>query len=265
MKISSPYHSEYQEIQALKSNRKKRTKSKEFYAEGTELIKKAIEAKVPISRFIYRDYEKLSDWAKSVLPAAEKSIELSSDLYKNLVEREEVPELIMTAGHPENHIDDFTFKENSFVIVFDRPSDGGNLGSLIRSADGMNVDAIFILGHGVDYLSEKCLKASVGSALTLPVYNLQSNAQLFALVDAWKEAFPEMKFFGSDSDGEYSLGEGKVKRPLALCLGNERTGMSIAVKEQVDAILSIPLSGVVGSLNVSCAASVMIWQINQNS
>ena len=70
---------------------------------------------------------------------------------------------------------------------------------------------------------------------------------------------------GSDSTGEIAITDHNIRRPLALVLGNEAKGMSVALKTISDYIVNIPLTGQVNSLNVACAASIMVWQINMNS
>jgi TrmH family RNA methyltransferase len=58
--------------------------------------------------------------------------------------------------------------------------------------------------------------------------------------------------------------EYEIKRPVMLILGNEAKGMSVKLKELCDKIIRIPMKGNVNSLNVSCAASILMWEIFKN-
>jgi TrmH family RNA methyltransferase len=74
-----------------------------------------------------------------------------------------------------------------------------------------------------------------------------------------------MKVIGTDSKGDVSLTDEKLKRPTLLALGNEAKGLSVALKSLCDGVVSIPLSGEVNSLNVASAASIFMWEIYRNS
>ncbi len=71
----------------------------------------------------------------------------------------------LTMGHARTllSLNDFNVPEKPFILVFDRPSDRGNFGSLIRSANSFGVDAIFVVGHGIDACDPKVIRSSLGS------------------------------------------------------------------------------------------------------
>ena len=75
----------------------------------------------------------------------------------------------------------------------------------------------------------------------------------------------ELIVVGTDSTGNISLENQILKRPIALIVGNEAKGMSVALKDLCDLIIRIPLMGEVNSLNVSCAGSIFLWEIFKNS
>ena len=74
-----------------------------------------------------------------------------------------------------------------------------------------------------------------------------------------------LNIVGTDSTGETSLLEHPLTRPIAVILGNEAKGMSVALKNLCDQVVSIPVSGVVNSLNVACAGSIILWDVYKNS
>ena len=70
-----------------------------------------------------------------------------------------------------------------------------------------------------------------------------------------------MEIVGTDSQGDVSIKDCKLKRPIMLIIGNEAKGMSVKLREVCDKIIKIPIEGNVNSLNVSCAASIVMWEI----
>ena len=70
-----------------------------------------------------------------------------------------------------------------------------------------------------------------------------------------------MEIIGTDSTGTVLLNEYKMKKPVMVIIGNEAKGMSVKLKEICDKIIRIPMEGNVNSLNISCAASIIMWEI----
>ncbi len=265
LRISSE-NAEYQIIESLKTNRSKRAKHREMFIEGIESIKQAVLAKNEITRIITVDISKLSGWAIQLISRCDsaKIIEMSDQLYKKLCDREEPTEIVVTAKINLLTIDKVIISKEPFVLIFDRPSDHGNFGSIIRSANSFNVDAIFIVGHGIDYYDPKVIRSSLGSIFHSQIINIESMEQLNTWIKEQKVK-TNIQIVGTDSAGTVSLLNKKLRRPIALILGNEAKGMSVGLKEICDYITKIPISGNVNSLNVSCAGSIFLWDIYQNS
>lgn len=259
-------NAEYQIVESLKTNRTKRAKHKEIFIEGIESIKQAVLANIEITRIITVDINKLSGWAKQLLTiyTNTKIIEMSDQLYKKLCDRDEPTEIVVTAKIKKLTIDNIVLSNNPFVLMFDRPSDHGNFGSIIRSANSFNVDAIFVIGHGIDYFDPKVIRSSLGSVFHSQIINIESMEQLKSWILDQK-INSNIKIVGTDSTGTVSLINNKLRTPIALILGNEAKGMSVGLKEICDFITKIPISGNVNSLNVSCAGSIFLWDIYQNS
>lgn len=262
----SAENAEFQIIESLKTNRTKRAKHKEIYIEGIESIKQAISAKLEITRIVFADRKKLSGWAQQLVsnyPNA-KLIEMSEPLYKKLCDRDEPTEIVVTAKIDTATIDTITMSDTPCVLIFDRPSDHGNFGSIIRSANSFNVDAVFIVGHGIDYHDPKVIRSSLGSVFHSQIVNIESMDQLQQWIHEQKKN-SNIQIVGTDSTGTVSLLHNELKKPIVLILGNEAKGMSVGLKEICDYITKIPISGNVNSLNVSCAGSIFLWDIYRNS
>ena len=264
MKITSE-NAEYQVIKSLKTNRVKRNKLQEIFIEGTECIKQAIKANMEITRMIIQDKSNLSGWGKDVIESNKNAelISMSDKLYSGLSDKNNPSEMLITCKMKQYKTSDIK-TENPFFIVFDRPSDFGNFGSIIRSANMFNIDAIFIMGHGVDIYEPKVIRSSLGSVFFTKIILLESMEKLADFIKSQKE-INSMEVIGTDSEGAVSLNNIKIKRPVMLILGNEAKGMSVKLKEICDKTVSIPINGNVNSLNVSCAASILMWEIFKGS
>jgi TrmH family RNA methyltransferase len=259
-------NAEFQIIESLKLNRVKRARAHEIFIEGIESIKQALRANLAVTRIIVMDSNTVSDWAKTVIGEHQEAaiIEMDKPLYAKLCDRSEPSEMLITAKVTPRTTADLRLPENPFIILFDRPSDAGNLGSIIRSANSFNVDAFLILGHGVDIYDPKVIRASLGSLFFTQITALQSLDELTGFIHREKER-NGMIVLGTDSTGTVSLLTGRLQRPLMLIIGNEARGMSVALKGLCDSIISIPISGSVNSLNVASAAGILMWEVYKNT
>jgi TrmH family RNA methyltransferase len=186
------------------------------------------------------------------------------DLYKSICDREEPSEIVITVKVRSTSLHDLNLPKQPFLLVFDRPSDYGNLGSLIRSANSFGVDAIFILGHSVDVYDPKVIRSSLGSIFHSTIIPIQSMQEFESWIALQKKK-TGLSLVGTDSSGEVTLLNQALTKPIAIILGNEAKGMSVALKNLCDYIISIPVSGVVNSLNVACAGSIILWDVYRNS
>jgi len=254
-------NAEFQIIQSLKQNRTKRNKLNEIFIEGIECIKKAVESKIEITRIIIKNINNLSEWGKNTVKQNKdvKIIEMSDKLYNELCDKTNPSEMLITAKIKQNTLNDINNK-NPFIIVFDRPTDYGNLGSVIRSANAFNADGLFIIGHGVDIYEPKVIRASMGSIFFTKIITIGSMEILSEFIKSQKKK-NNMEIIGTDSTGTVLLNDYKIKRPVMAIIGNEAKGMSVNLKEICDKIIRIPMEGNVNSLNLSCAASIIMWEI----
>jgi len=259
--LISVENAEYQIIKSIKFNRMKRNKLNEIFIEGIECIKQAMNANIEITRIIVKEMAGLSEWGKNIIRQNNnaKIIEMSNILYNELTDKMNPSEMLITAKIKQHEVSDIN-PENPFIIVFDRPSDYGNLGSIIRSANAFNVDGIFIIGHGIDIYESKVIRSSLGSIFFAKIVAIKSMEVLLDYIRVQKE-LNNMEIIGTDSNGTVSVKDCKINKPIMVIIGNEAKGMSIGLKEICDKIIRIPMEGNINSLNVSCAASIIMWEI----
>jgi TrmH family RNA methyltransferase len=265
--LISGENAEYQIIESLKLNRVKRAKAHEVFIEGIESIKQALKAGVEITRIITAQGAALSGWAKNVIlsqrdRAAQSAaiVEMAPLLYNKLCDRREPSEMLVTVKIGMLKLKDLQLPEEPFILLFDRPADTGNLGSVIRSANFFGTDAVLVLGHSVDVYDPKTIRASLGSVFHTPVAQIESMKELEEFISAEKKR-NALRVLGTDSSGELSLRNERLRRPIMIVIGNEARGMSVALKGLCDGIAAIPLSGEVNSLNVASAASIFMWEV----
>jgi TrmH family RNA methyltransferase len=156
---------------------------------------------------------------------------------------------------------DIVARPNGLVVVFDRPGSPGNLGSSIRSADAFGADGIIVTGHAVDIYDPFVVRGSMGALFAVPVATAESHREVQEWVIAARESGHDYQIVGSSGKTEQLIHDVSFTRPTVLILGNETVGMSRGYWEIADSIVKIPIGGALSSLNVSCAASILLYEV----
>jgi TrmH family RNA methyltransferase len=146
------------------------------------------------------------------------------------------------------------------VVVFDRPSSPGNVGTLIRSADAFGATAVVITGHAADPWDPQSVRASTGSIFALPVLRAESHREVLDRVAALRSGGLPVLVAGTDEHGVADLAEQDLTGPYVLVIGNETHGLSAGWRDACDVMLRIPITGAASSLNAAAAATVVLYE-----
>lgn len=142
--------------------------------------------------------------------------------------------------------------EKPLVVVLDGVEDPHNLGAIIRSAECLGAHGVIIPKRRAVGLTPTVAKASAGAVEYMRVVKATN---LSAMIDELKRR--GFWIYAADMGGEPYYNS-DVRGSVAIVLGSEGFGISRLVKEKCDFTLSIPLYGSVNSMNVSCAAAVLL-------
>lgn len=142
--------------------------------------------------------------------------------------------------------------EPPFIVLLDGVEDPHNLGAIIRSAECMGAHGIIIPKRRAVGLTPTVAKASAGAIMHIKIAKVTNLSQT---IDELKEH--GLWFYAADMDGE-SVYETDLKGAVGIVLGSEGDGVSRLVKEKCDFVVSVPMYGKINSMNVSCAAAVIL-------
>ena len=143
-----------------------------------------------------------------------------------------------------------------FVIVLDGITDVRNFGAIARTAECAGADAIVIPEHGSVSVGGDAVKTSAGALMHLPVCRERTT---LSAVKRLRQSGFNVVAVSEQADINYTTADYTV--PTALVLGAEDTGISPEVLKECDTFVSIPMFGHIGSLNVSVAAGVLMYEV----
>lgn len=146
-------------------------------------------------------------------------------------------------------------KENPLLLVLENIQDPGNLGTMLRTAEGAGVDALIMSRDTVDIYNPKIIRATMGSIYRMP----------FCYVEDLHEALGELKKAGVHTYAAHLKGtqlhtEQDYSGKTAFLIGNEGNGLREETAALTDTYIRIPMEGKVESLNAAVAAAVLMYE-----
>ncbi len=151
--------------------------------------------------------------------------------------------------------DTFEKGQVPLILVLDRITDVRNFGAIARTAECAGAHAIVIPSRGAAQINADAMKTSSGALNFLPVCKEEN---LISVVEFLQNS--GLKVIACTEKTKNSIYQMDLKEPLAFIMGSEEDGISDELLRKVDELASIPQTGQVGSLNVSVAAGVIIFE-----
>lgn len=157
--------------------------------------------------------------------------------------------------YPYSSLKEILATTEPFVIVLDSVTDPHNLGAVLRAVDGAGASGVILPKDRAVGVTSAAVKASAGASEHVPVAretNLRRALEKMKEAGMWVYAVEEAEVTAyTDLD---------LSGPVAFVLGSEGRGIRRLVREGCDGAVSIPMHGVVSSLNVSVAAAVLLYE-----
>lgn len=143
----------------------------------------------------------------------------------------------------------------NFLIVAEGIEKPGNLGSILRSADGVGADGVIVCDRCTDVYNPNVVRASVGTLFTIPVVEAGGS-----------EAFSWLKEHGvrivaATPSAKKEFTEVDLTGPVAIVVGTEQLGLTDLWMKAADIQVSIPMLGVADSLNVATATTLLLYEV----
>lgn len=146
--------------------------------------------------------------------------------------------------------------EAAFFLVLDQIQDPRNLGALLRTADALGVHGVVVPKHHQVGLTEAAARTAMGALESIPVAR---ETNLVATLEHLKKS--GIWIYGAAIEGGIEPWRADLTVPICLVLGSEGRGLRSLVASTCDALLTVPMTGLVGSLNVASAAAALCYEV----
>ncbi len=245
-----------------------------IFLEGVRLIEDAIAASAHFETVAFTSALETNERGLKLLDALEnipcRGAHVAKIVMEAIAETESPQGVAAIVTRPYFELQDLFERDLQTIVIADQLQDPGNLGTIIRTAEAAGADGLITTRRTVDPFNHKALRASMGSALRLPLVTDAKRADVLKLC---RER--GIKIVGSRptparaqaviEDVErtqtiFTYTEANLAVPIALILGKEASGISADAAAQADEFVHIPMAEAVESLNVSAAAAILLYE-----
>ena len=246
IRITSRKNPLLQQVRRLLTSRREREAAGLFVADGTKLLQEAVRYWPDLDTVI------LSDGVEAQLPEKVRLIRVPGDVMESVSPMQSPQGALFLCRLPEKTV----FHPQAGMLLLDGIQDPGNLGTILRTADALDVPVALLEGCADPY-SHKTVRASMGAVFRVPVISTTwQEARSACAADGIPVAVTAL------TDRAKDLRQADLKN-MAVVIGSEGQGVRQKILDAADAELIIPMNAHCESLNAAVAATIVMWQMKQ--
>lgn len=253
--ITSAQNPLIKQLVLLKEKSRARKKSNQFLIEGKRELSLAIKGGYKVVTLLFFPDLFSKSEAKAMSSYGIEIIEISKDVFQKLAHRDTTEGAIALVNSKNHNLEDLKLQnKNPLILVAEAPEKPGNIGALLRTADAANVDAVIIANPKSDLYNPNIIRSSVGCVFTTEIAMVSTTEAIEFLkhynFNIFSAILQESEPYHSQ---DYTL-------PTAIVVGTEATGLTEEWRTAAKQNISIPMQGVIDSMNVSVAAGILIFE-----
>ncbi len=256
--ITSTSNAKIKEIRKLK-DKKFRTETGLFFLEGIRIVIEALGTTDSVAELIVapdlldnpKAIEEVSNASKKGIPI----LEVSKEVFESISGKDGPQGLAAVARQKWLDANDITVLSQGVWIALYQVADPGNLGTILRTLDGMSGKGVILLDHCTDPFDPSAIRASMGTIFSKKLVKLTVNEFV-----SWIKK-SRVKTIGTSDTAKMDFRACAYQPNMVLLMGSEREGLPQELTEICDSMVSIPMMGSADSLNLAVASSIVLYQI----
>lgn len=259
--ITSRQNPQVRQAAELLKSREARREKGAFLCEGARLCRDAVWSGLTVYTCFFTDAasQKYGKYLEPILDACREAYRVEDHVADLLSDTKSPQGVFCLCGFPETlqtEVIGFDLPRN--CLVLENLQDPGNLGTVLRTAEALSVNLVFLLGDCCDPLSPKVLRASMGAVFRVGLAEEKDPGRLAALL----KRYGYILHGSVPAAGARSVTEIDFSRGLhAVFIGNEGSGLTDEALALCHDRVTIPMEGRAESLNASAAATILLWEM----
>ena len=251
--ITSASNDKIKEIKKLIKSASRRRETGLYIVEGIRMVR---EIPAGAIRTLYVA-ESMTDKFADICNQTHADVEIVRDSVFQSMSDTNTPQGILAEVYQTSRTEEDLFAGNvePFLLIIERLQDPGNLGTIIRTAEGAGVNGIILSADTVDMYNPKVIRSTMGSVFRMPIVVADD---LVAAIDRVKTR--GIPVYGAHLNGA-AFYEKDFSGGCAFLIGNEGNGMSDEISAKADDLIRIPMCGQVESLNAAISTAVIAYEV----
>lgn len=250
--ITSTSNPQVKNLQQLAKKARERNAQDVFLVEGMKMFQEAPREKIQKVYISKSLYEEKGQAFLEGLP-----FEVLEDRVFAAASDTKTPQGILCVIKQYHYcLEDMVCKERPHLLLLENLQDPGNLGTIMRTAEGAGADGVILSRTSVDLYNPKTIRSTMGSIYRMP----------FLYVDDLEEILPLLKkrgirTYAAHLQGKNCYDQEDYQKGCAFFIGNEGNGLTEALSKRADTWIRIPMYGKLESLNAAVAASILMYEV----
>jgi len=239
-------------------NKNGKTSDNEMLIEGARELERALKAGITIKEIFFcheliiRTEEK--ELLKHMLELNVEAFQTTKDIFTKIAYKNNPFGIIAKATFTPLKPEELTLPTTPLILVGEAIEKPGNLGALIRTADGAGVDSVILSDKKTDFRNPNTLRASTGTLFSVNF----AEGDTASVIKYLKTN--NIKIVAADPYGKHLYSDIDYTQSIAVVVGSEDKGLSQLYKQEADYLVQIPMMGYADSLNVNQAATIVLYE-----
>ena len=226
--------------------------------EGVKTIDEAIRSGLKVHAVVFSDAGATrAEHLLPQIPKAAETIVIADDIFKSVVETRTPQGVAALVEFKAHTLGSMLSVSDPLLVIACALQDPGNLGTITRTAEAFGAAGLILCEGTVSRYNTKATRASAGSSFRLPIVSEKFDDVASRLSEHG------IRLIGTSSHEGSALPETDLRGGVAIVIGNEGAGLPKPVVSRLDALLTIPHSSQVESLNAAMAASLILYEASR--
>lgn len=249
-KITSTSNDKIKRLINLKNKAQSRRKEKVFIVEGIKMYKETPKDRIE-SIFVEENFAKAHSEE-----ITDRYTIVTENVFKQISDTVTPQGILAVVRQKEVKLEEILKKdEKQLYILLENLQDPGNLGTIVRTAEGAGVSAVIAGKTTVDIYNPKVIRSTMGAVYRVPYIVVDD---LAAEIDYLKEN--GVSVYAAHLNGRDYYDDENYNESTAFIIGNEANGLTEEISKKADKLVKIPMSGQLESLNASVAAAILMYE-----
>ena len=253
--ITSVSNQQMKRIKELLNKSKQRRKEKCFVAEGIRMVAETpmdrLE-KIYVSESFYKNPPELRGMDLS------KALIVDDQVFRQVSDTQTPQGIMAIVRQKENNLEDILNQPDALLLLLENIQDPGNLGTMMRTAEGAGVTGIIMSRETVDIYNPKTIRATMGSLYRMPFVYVDDFCETVRLAKS-----QGIRLYAAHLDGKNTYDGEDYRQPSGFLIGNEGNGLTKEAADSATDYIRIPMGGQLESLNAAVAAAILMYEASR--